>query len=254
MKISTRPDEALDDLKKDSESAVENAVDDAVVRYQEIFDNSENVPQYTPKEIDALYPGLRTNAGQQALRRVGNASGTPRGKHLVHIVAAVDALRAGTAYSEYWKKYASTTYPDASLKDKERYFIDILVLWCLPAPAEFAEAAGRALADANYTSEDDYLFEDPASITQADLDTMGRDIMHRISKVEKQYPDKNDRPAFAENELDNYDRVLSTIRQIELVLEGDYYGLWYEIMTGLNVPNVEDRSERIVELLRAFVR
>ena len=254
MKISTRPDEALDDLKKDSESAVENAVDAAVAKYQEIFDSSENVPQYTPKEIDALYPGLRTNAGQQALRRVGNASGTPRGKHLAHVVAAVDALRAGTAYNEYWEKYASTTYPDASLRDKEQYFIDILVLWCLPAPLEFAEAAGKALAEAQYTTEDDYLFEDPTSITQADLDTMARDIMRRISKVEKQYPNKSDRPADAEDELDNYDAILSTIRQIELVFEGDYYGLWYELKTGFSMPNVADRSERIVELLRAFVR
>lgn len=251
MKISTRPNESVDDLKRDYQPASEDVITDAMPGLQKIFDESASVPQYTPKEIDAVYPNLRLEANRMALARIGRIANDERGNHLADLMQDVSALRS-SEYATRWLDF-NHTFAAVSIGKRKRYFIDTLLCWCVPANSAFAEEARKALADGGYTPEDKYIFEEGNIETQEDVQIMASDIQARMVKLVRQNPYKDFVPDYISDELSDYEQTLSTLGQIDAVLAGDYYDLWDELTENFRL-SLPDAAARIVELLRAFVR
>lgn len=243
MKISTSP-----------VAAKEDAITDAMITYQKLFDESENQPQFSPKEIAAIYPDLNRNANAQALRRVANASGTPRGKHLAKVVARIDKMRSNEAYGS-WKEFESV-FPTASLEDRKHYFIDILTLWCLPSSADYVTTAATMLKeDANSPLEEE-LFEyaENGELTEEKLEEVHEAATDRLRLIMDKFGKAEDLPAWADQEKDDIDSLNSCIEQIITVWDKRYYELWDELKREYYMPSLSDRADRIIELMRAFYK
>lgn len=245
MKISTSP-----------VAAKEDAITDAMVTYQRLFDESENQPQFSPKEIAAIYPNLNRNANAQALRRVANASGTPRGKHLAKVVARIDKLRGNEAYGA-WKEFQEA-FPGTSLEDRQKYFIDVLTLWCLPASAEVASKAVEELKADHSNPYEAELFADPLSLTVEKVDEIGRKAYKKEGELNKIVKTKyrDFIPAYIETDLLHLQALNSAIDQIFAIWEHRCYDLWDEIkdVYSKGTSNNSDAADRIIALMRVFYK
>lgn len=260
-------------------SATEGSFDEAMARNQALFQEHENDPQYTPREIAKVYPQLEKEVNRNTLRKVANVSGTERGKHLAKVIARIEKMRSNEAYDS-WNEF-DKVFPDSSLKQRQQYFIDILLLWCLPVSASVARQCLERFVEDLSTPEELSLFVsdiDVESLDDAQKDTMpqtvegrvisldmlteenlnekGREAQQRIALLQRRFG--KDLPAWAEDELEACRNLIDFLDILLIAINEDYYQLWdalsYYFADFSQKVSMSERADMIIDILRVFVR